>query len=361
MAFVLLDGVVANDAFATPASAGTSQLVDGINNQAFATPASATDQPVDAVLGLTTWTAGAPAASNVSAALVDPADTLAAVVTPVTPSSSVSAALVDPADTVASTLTISSSVSAALTDPADTLSVAVSVSSAVSAALVDPSDTLSAALSVSSGVSATLVDPADTLAAVVDPVSSTSDVSAVLVDPADTISVLIDVVAPNVDVSAALVDPEDTVTAYVAPVVPTVEAPSTPGFLRRMQAQFRGVETEEEKQARRIAQGIVKPAPALVIPTVAKPVEDKYLTDLRAGVVSAQADLAKWKAQVLAYAKAQEAQNAADALGAELAYAQQEQARIAVLLYEAQEQVRLAEQEIEELDISFVAALFAEM
>jgi uncharacterized protein YciU (UPF0263 family) len=361
MAFVLLDGVVANDAFATPASAGTSQLVEGINNQAFATPASATAQPVDAVLGLTTWTAGAPAACNVSAALVDAADTLAAVVTPVTTASNVSAALVDPADTVASTITVSSAVSAALIDPADTLAASVSVSSAVSAVLVDPNDTLSAAISVSSALSAALVDPADTLAAVVTPVSTTADVSAALVDPADTIEVLVDVVASSVDVSAALVDPEDTVTAYVAPFVPTVEAPSTPGFLRRIQAQFRNVETEEEKQARRIAQGILKPVPAPVVHTVAQPIEDKYLADLRAGVASAQADLAKWKAQVLAYAKAQEAQNTADALGAELAYAQQEQARITVLLYEAQEQVRLAEQEIEELDISFVAALFAEM
>jgi hypothetical protein len=56
MAFTLIDGVVANDAFATPATPGTSSLVDGINNQAFATPASATAQPVDGVLGLTTWT-----------------------------------------------------------------------------------------------------------------------------------------------------------------------------------------------------------------------------------------------------------------------------------------------------------------
>jgi hypothetical protein len=58
MAFTLIDGVIAHDAFATPAAPGTSQLVDGINNQAFATPASATAQPVDAVLGLTTWASG---------------------------------------------------------------------------------------------------------------------------------------------------------------------------------------------------------------------------------------------------------------------------------------------------------------
>jgi hypothetical protein len=56
MTWQLIDGVIANDAFATPATPGTSSLVDGINNQAFATPASATAQPVDAVLGLTTWT-----------------------------------------------------------------------------------------------------------------------------------------------------------------------------------------------------------------------------------------------------------------------------------------------------------------
>jgi hypothetical protein len=56
MAWQLIDGLIANDAFATPASAGTSALVDGINNQSFATPASATAQPVDAVMGLTTWT-----------------------------------------------------------------------------------------------------------------------------------------------------------------------------------------------------------------------------------------------------------------------------------------------------------------
>jgi hypothetical protein len=55
VAFTLIDGVIANDAFATPATPGTSALVDGINNQQFATPASATAQPVDAVLGLSTW------------------------------------------------------------------------------------------------------------------------------------------------------------------------------------------------------------------------------------------------------------------------------------------------------------------
>jgi len=56
MTWQLIDGVVANDAFATPATPGTSSLVDGINNQAFAAAASATNQPVDGVLGLTTWT-----------------------------------------------------------------------------------------------------------------------------------------------------------------------------------------------------------------------------------------------------------------------------------------------------------------
>jgi hypothetical protein len=55
VAFTLIDGVIAHDAFATPATPGTSALVDGINNQQFNTPASATAQPVDAVLGLTTW------------------------------------------------------------------------------------------------------------------------------------------------------------------------------------------------------------------------------------------------------------------------------------------------------------------
>jgi hypothetical protein len=63
MTWQLIDGVIANDAFATPATPGTSQLVDGINNQAFASAASATAQPVDAVLGLTTWvSAGGPTA-----------------------------------------------------------------------------------------------------------------------------------------------------------------------------------------------------------------------------------------------------------------------------------------------------------
>lgn len=57
MAWQLNDGVIANDSFSTPASAGTSQLVDGLNNQAFSTPASSTDQPVDAILGLNTWSA----------------------------------------------------------------------------------------------------------------------------------------------------------------------------------------------------------------------------------------------------------------------------------------------------------------
>jgi hypothetical protein len=56
MASTLIDGVVFHDSFATPATPGTSALVDGINNQQFSTAASATAQPVDGVLGLSTWT-----------------------------------------------------------------------------------------------------------------------------------------------------------------------------------------------------------------------------------------------------------------------------------------------------------------
>ena len=66
MSFVLIDGVIANDTFATGATAGTSSLVDGINNQAFAAGRSATAQPVDAVLGLTTWAGVSGAAGSLA-------------------------------------------------------------------------------------------------------------------------------------------------------------------------------------------------------------------------------------------------------------------------------------------------------
>ena len=55
MPFVIVDGVIVNDAFATPATPGTSSLVDGVNNQQFSAGASQTNQPVDGILGLTTW------------------------------------------------------------------------------------------------------------------------------------------------------------------------------------------------------------------------------------------------------------------------------------------------------------------
>jgi hypothetical protein len=68
MAFTLIDGVIANDAFATPAAAGTFTLIDGLAHQQFATPAIPTTQPVDAVLGLTTWTASGGGATTYSLA-----------------------------------------------------------------------------------------------------------------------------------------------------------------------------------------------------------------------------------------------------------------------------------------------------
>ena len=55
MAFILIDGVIANDTFATPASARTFVLLDGLTHSQFSSAASATAQPVDAILGLTTW------------------------------------------------------------------------------------------------------------------------------------------------------------------------------------------------------------------------------------------------------------------------------------------------------------------
>ena len=64
MAFVLIDGVIANATFNAPATAGTSSLIDGINNQQFATPATATAQPVDGLLGLSTWSATTGGATN---------------------------------------------------------------------------------------------------------------------------------------------------------------------------------------------------------------------------------------------------------------------------------------------------------
>jgi hypothetical protein len=72
MTWQLIDGVVANDAFATPATPGASQLVDGLNNQAFAAPASATAQPVDPLLGLT-WAAsgGAPVSNGSGSSTVN--------------------------------------------------------------------------------------------------------------------------------------------------------------------------------------------------------------------------------------------------------------------------------------------------
>ena len=41
MAFILIDGVIANDTFSAPAAAGNSVLVDGINNQDFQAAATA--------------------------------------------------------------------------------------------------------------------------------------------------------------------------------------------------------------------------------------------------------------------------------------------------------------------------------
>jgi len=64
MAFILIDGVIANDTFATPASARTFVLLDGLTHAQFDIAASATAQPVDAVLGLTTWSVSGGAVSG---------------------------------------------------------------------------------------------------------------------------------------------------------------------------------------------------------------------------------------------------------------------------------------------------------
>ena len=63
MAFVIIDGVIANDDFATPATPNTFVLQDGLEHSQFATGASATSQPVDVVLGLTTWVSAGGATS----------------------------------------------------------------------------------------------------------------------------------------------------------------------------------------------------------------------------------------------------------------------------------------------------------
>jgi hypothetical protein len=195
MAFTLIDGVVANDAFATPASPRTFVLQDGLAHSQFAAGATASDQPVDAVLGLSTWSAGAPGAANVSATLVDASDSVASTVMPVTASASVSALLVDAADTLAASVSVYSSVSAALVDPSDTLSATitpVASSASLSASLVDAADSLSASVQVSSGVAVVITDPQDTLSAGISPVTSSADVSASLQDGGDTLSALLD-------------------------------------------------------------------------------------------------------------------------------------------------------------------------
>jgi hypothetical protein len=66
MALVIIDGVIANDAFATPATPNTFVLQDGLEHSQFATGASATSQPVDAVLGLSTWASIGGAVSHVT-------------------------------------------------------------------------------------------------------------------------------------------------------------------------------------------------------------------------------------------------------------------------------------------------------
>ena len=71
MALVIIDGVIANDAFATPATPNTFVLQDGLEHSQFATGASATSQPVDVVLGLTTWSAGAVSNSQALAITLD--------------------------------------------------------------------------------------------------------------------------------------------------------------------------------------------------------------------------------------------------------------------------------------------------
>jgi len=160
MAFALIEGVIAHDAFAEPAAPsatqliegfapfsaatpGESGLVDGLNQQAFAAPQAETSQPVDGPLGLSTWLA---AEESVVIADLSVSDT---------------------ADSLASESAVVVGISLSSTDSVDTLSSAAGVQVAVALDYVDSADTMvsAAGIVVLGGLNTT--DEADTSASAV--------------------------------------------------------------------------------------------------------------------------------------------------------------------------------------------------
>jgi hypothetical protein len=152
MTWQLIDGVVANDAFATPASPRTFVLQDGLAHSQFDAGATASDQPVDGVLGLTTWAAaGGPSSVVCDLSATDSSDTLAAgIVVQVGAALSTS----DSADSLASGAGVVVLATAVTTDTSDALSSGATVVPLVGGVVctlesTDEADALAASATVS--------------------------------------------------------------------------------------------------------------------------------------------------------------------------------------------------------------------
>lgn len=151
------------------------------------------------------------------------------------------------------------------------------------------------------------------------------------------------------------------------PVVVVPDATATPGRKSgRLWSQV-SRETDAEKRARRIAEGTLASFEQVVVeakplpPITGQQDTARAAADvgkLKADIAQAQALTARYQAQIAALEKAGQADELASQIQAELDSVQM-LAELLPLLAAAQEQQRIAEQDMQDLDIAFVAMVLA--
>jgi hypothetical protein len=274
-----------------------------------------------------------------SSATTDGADVLAAVVPPIV---GITSATTDGADVLSAVVPPVVGITAATTDGADVLAANVSIVASgadFSSATTDGADTLAAAIATEIAASSATTDGADVASAAVDP---TVDAASATTDGADVLLANVDPLG-SVDFSALLLEDADALAA-------SVDSGSASDFIVTPGAPWvqpaKG-ETAEQKRKRRIRQGIIREE----VPEVPKieiikpdPLAVRYAEVLQATIAEAQASGAKAREYIARLNAQIDAQEFAK---------QQEAARI------ASEIEAKARQDLEDFDITYIAALMA--
>lgn len=139
---------------------------------------------------------------------------------------------------------------------------------------------------------------------------------------------------------------------------------NTPGFLA-LPVQFRGVESEAAKRARRLAYGIVRRERAIDADQADREALEaaRYVAQLQAQIAASRAQAQQYREQIQALRNAEQAQARADAIGRQMAderalqKARQGAEAMLRIAIKAQED---AERALLELDMAFVSVVLAE-